>query len=132
MKKFASLIKTLDSTNKTNLKVGALSNYFLKSSNDDVLWAVALMSHRRPKRPLTTTLLKQWASENSNLPQWLFEESYHIVGDLAETISLLVTQDDTSSKISLTDCINEIIALRDKSDEEKKIYILKRWKGFNN
>ena len=120
MKKFASLIKTLDSTNKTNLKVGALSNYFLKSSNDDVLWAIALMSHRRPKRPLTTTLLKQWASENSNLPQWLFEESYHIVGDLAETISLLVTQDDTSSKISLTDCINEIIALRDKSDEEKK------------
>ena len=132
MKKFASLIKTLDSTNKTNLKVGALSNYFLKSSNDDVLWAIALMSHRRPKRPLTTTLLRQWASEYSNLPQWLFEESYHIVGDLAETISLLITQDDSSLKISLTDCINEIIALKDKSDEEKKKYILKRWKGFNN
>ena len=79
MKKFASLIKTLDSTNKTNLKVEALSNYFLKSSNDDMLWAIALMSHRRPKRPLTTTLLRQWASEDSNLPQWLFEESYHIV-----------------------------------------------------
>ena len=109
MRNFARLIKTLDSTNKTNLKVEALSNYFLKSSNEDMLWAIALMSHRRPKRPLTTTLLRQWASEESNLPQWLFEESYHIVGDLAETISLLITQDNSSVKISLTDCIKEII-----------------------
>ena len=132
MRKFAGLIKTLDSTNKTNLKVEALSNYFLESSNEDMLWAIALMSHRRPKRPLTTTLLRQWASEESNLPQWLFEESYHIVGDLAETISLLITQDDSSIKISLTECIKEIISLKDKKDEEKKKYILKRWKGFNN
>ena len=132
MRKFASLIKTIDSTNKTNLKVEALSNYFLKSSNEDMLWAIALMSHRRPKRPMTTTLLRQWASEESNLPKWLFEESYHIVGDLAETISLLITQDDSSLKISLTECIKEIISLKDKRDDEKKKYILKRWKGFNN
>ena len=44
VRKFARLIKTLDSTNKTNLKVEALSNYFLKSSNEDMLWAIALMS----------------------------------------------------------------------------------------
>ena len=125
MRKFSSLIKTLDSTNKTNLKVEALSNYFLESSNEDMLWAIALMSHRRPKRPMTTTLLRQWASEESNLPQWLFEESYHIVGDLAETISLLITQDNSSFKISLTDCIKEIISLKDKTDEEKKIYFEK-------
>ena len=42
MRKFARLIKTLDSTNKTNLKVEALSNYFLKSSNEDMLWAIDL------------------------------------------------------------------------------------------
>ena len=83
-----------------------------------MLWAIALMS-RRPKRPLSTTLLRQWASE-SNLPNWLFGESYHIVGDLAETISLLITQDNSSFKISLTECIKEIISLKDKTDEEKK------------
>ena len=132
MKKFSGLIKTLDSTNKTNLKVEALSNYFLQSSKKDMLWAIALMSHRRPKRPMTTKLLRQWASEESNLPQWLFEESYHIVGDLAETISLLITQDNSSHEMSLTDCIEEIISLKGKSDEEKKKYILKRWKCFDN
>ena len=132
MRKFASLIKTIDSTNKTNLKVEALSNYFLKSSNDDTLWAIALMSHRRPKRPVTTTLIRQWASQESNLPQWLFEESYHIVGDLAETISLLIPQEDFSEKISLTNCIKEIINLKDQKEEEKKKYLLKRWKGFNS
>ena len=126
MRKFSILIKTLDSTNKTNLKVEALSNYFLQSSKKDMLWAIALMSHRRPKRPMTTKLLRQWASEESNLPQWLFEESYHIVGDLAETISLLITQDNSSHEMSLTDCIEEIISLKGKSDEEKKkIYIEK-------
>ncbi len=130
MRKFAHLIKTLDSTNKTNLKVEALSNYFLKSSNEDMLWAIALMSHRRPKRPLTTTLLRQWASEESNLPHWLFEESYHIVGDLAETISLLINQDNSSFKISLTDCIKEIILLKDKRDEEKKKIYIEEMEGI--
>ena len=81
---FSQLIKTLDSTNKTNVKVQALANYFLMATDKDKVWTIAILSHRRPPRPVNTTLLREWASELAKIPLWLFEESYHIVGDLAE------------------------------------------------
>ena len=132
MRRFASLIEELDSTNKTNHKVEALTNYFKETPKKDALWAIALLSHRRPSRPMTTTLLRQWAAELVGLPAWLFEESYHIVGDLAETIALLIHQESKGEHLSLSQCIEEIIAIKTKEEAEKKSYILNRWKRFNN
>ena len=132
MRRFAALIEQLDSTNKTNQKVVALANYFKEAPKEDALWAVALLSHRRPSRPVTTTLMRQWAAEVAQLPEWLFEESYHIVGDLAETIALLVQQDAVGSPPSLSQCIEEIIALKPQEEEEKKAYILNRWQSLDN
>ena len=132
MRRFAALIEELDSTNKTNKKVAALSQYFKAAPKEDALWAVALLSHRRPSRPVTTTLMRSWAAELAQLPEWLFEESYHIVGDLAETIALLVQQEAKGTPPSLSQCIEEIIALKPKEEEEKKTYILKRWQSLDN
>jgi DNA ligase-1 len=132
MRRFAALIEQLDSTNKTNQKVVALANYFKEAPKEDALWAVALLSHRRPSRPVTTTLMRQWAAEVAQLPEWLFEESYHIVGDLAETIALLVQQEAEGIPPSLSQCIKEIITLKSKEEGEKKTYILNRWKSFSN
>lgn len=127
MKAFAHLINALDSTNSTNQKVKLLADYFQKANSADALWAVALLSHRRPARPVTTTLLRQWAAEQANLSPWLFEESYHIVGDLAETIALLVPQTQSQSQISLARVIEDIQHLKPKSEAEKKAYILHQW-----
>ena len=132
MRCFVALIEQLDSTNKTNQKVAALANYFKEAPKEDALWAVALLSHRRPSRPVTTTLMRQWAAEVAQLPEWLFEESYHIVGDLAETIALLVQQDALGIPPSLSQCIEEIIALKPLEEEEKKAYILNRWQSLDN
>lgn len=132
MRRFAALIEQLDSTNKTNQKVAALANYFKEAPKEDALWAVALLSHRRPSRPITTSLMRKWAAEVTQLPEWLFEESYHIVGDLAETIALLVQQDAVGSPPSLSQCIEEIIALKPQEEEEKKAYILNRWQSLDN
>ena len=112
MRRFASLIETLDATNKTNKKVDALTMYFKEAPKKDALWAVALLSHRRPSRPVTTTLLRTWAAELKGLPKWLFEESYHIVGDLAETIALLVQKKGNSDPPSLSTCVEKIILLK--------------------
>ena len=90
MKKFAELITALDQTTKTNIKVNALFNFFEQSSPQDKLWAIALFTHRRPKRQLNTTKLREWAAAYAQVPLWLLEESYHIVGDLAETIALIL------------------------------------------
>ena len=90
MKNFANLIKTLDSTNKTNTKVAALQAYFEWANDSDKLWTIAILSHRRPPRPVNTTLLRKLASELAQIPLCLFEESYHIVRDLTETIALVI------------------------------------------
>ncbi|WP_142784026.1 ATP-dependent DNA ligase [Changchengzhania lutea] len=131
MKNFAHLIKQLDSTNKTNEKVQALTQYFQNASDEDKVWTIAILSHRRPPRPVNTTLLRHWASELSNIPLWLFEESYHIVGDLAETIALVIPSSKENSDKSLTTFLQEIIALKKKSEEDKKAYLFNNWKSLN-
>jgi DNA ligase-1 len=131
MKNFAQLIKTLDSSNKTNVKVDALTTYFKNASPEDKVWTIAILSHRRPPRPVNTTLLRIWANELANIPLWLFEESYHIVGDLAETIALIIPTTKEHSDKSLTEYLQEIIALRKKSDIEKKEYLHENWLALN-
>lgn len=128
MKDFALLIKTLDGTNKTTLKVAALTDYFKKANDKDKVWTIAILSQRRPPRPVNTTLLREWASELANIPLWLFEESYHIVGDLAETIALVVPTTKSTTTKTLTQFLEEMIALKKKSDEDKKAYLLEQWK----
>jgi len=131
MKNFAQLIKALDSSNKTNVKVDALTLYFKTASSQDKVWAIAILSHCRPPRPVNTTLLRIWANELANIPSWLFEESYHIVGDLAETIALIIPATKEHSDKSLTEYLQEIIALRKKSDAEKKEYLHQNWLALN-
>ena len=131
MKNFANLIKALDSSNKTTIKVDALIEYFKNASPEDKVWTIAILSHRRPPRPVNTTLLRLWANELANIPMWLFEESYHIVGDLAETIALIIPTTKEHSNKSLTEYLQEIIALKKKTDEEKRAYLHENWLALN-
>ncbi|QEE48580.1 ATP-dependent DNA ligase [Flavobacterium alkalisoli] len=131
MKNFAELIKALDSSNKTSVKVDALTEYFRHAKDTDKVWTIAILSHRRPPRPVNTTLLRLWAAELANIPLWLFEESYHIVGDLAETIALVIPTSKNQSDKSLTEFIEEIIALKKKTEEEKKQYLHSNWLALN-
>ena len=127
MKRFAALIKALDETNKTNKKVKALSEYFEQAPDKDKVWTIALLSHRRPARPVNTTLLRNWAAEWADIPLWLFEESYHIVGDLAETIALVVASNQRSSRQSLAGVLRDLLDLKSKDDESKKAYMRSQW-----
>jgi DNA ligase-1 len=127
MRQFAKLIEELDSTTKTNQKVAALAAYLSQASELDRLWTIAILSHRRPPRPVNTTLLRQYAAELAQIPLWLFEDSYHIVGDLAESIALIVPNDEHISKKHLWEILNELIALKAKSEPEKKTYVQEMW-----
>lgn len=131
MKNFAELIKTLDGSNKTSVKVDALTDYFRNASDEDKVWTIAILSHRRPPRPVNTTLLRLWANELAKIPLWLFEESYHIVGDLAETIALIIPTTKEHSDKSLTEFLKEIIGLKKKTDEEKRAYLQLNWLALN-
>ncbi len=131
MKKFASLIRELDSSNKTSVKVKALANYFDLAGDRDKVWTIAILSHRRPPRPVNTNLLRGWAAELAGIPQWLFEESYHIVGDLAETIALVVDNNSRTSEKSLSAYLEEMIELKPKDELEKKEYLLENWQKLD-
>jgi DNA ligase 1 len=131
MKNFADLIKALDSSNKTSVKVDALTDYFRHAGDADKVWTIALLSHRRPPRPVNTTLLRSWANELANIPLWLFEESYHIVGDLAETIALIIPSPKDRSEKSLAEFLREIIDLKQLPDSEKRDYLQSNWLALN-
>jgi len=87
---FAELVVLLGTSTKTNDKLEALTQYFKASIDKDKVWVIALFSGRKPKRTVNTTQLAVWSLEITGLPSWLYEESYHTVGDLAETIALLL------------------------------------------
>lgn len=131
MNLFTKLFTALDQTTKTLDKVNALKEYFEHASDSDKLWAIALLSHRRPKRTVNAGLLATWASELSTLPTWLFEESYHTVGDLAETITLVLRSPSSESDESLLYWINFIRSLEKLDVEGKKEKILWAWDRLN-
>ncbi|HEY4289165.1 MAG TPA: hypothetical protein VGN00_18815, partial [Puia sp.] len=92
MKRFAELFVLLGTSTKTNDKLDALTSYFAVADDRDKVWVIALFSGRKPKRTVNATQLQEWCRELTGLAQWLFEESYHTVGDLAETIALLLPE----------------------------------------
>ena len=90
MKDFYNLISAIEITNKTNAKIEALVNYFSTAPDKDKLWLIALFTGKRPSRPVKSNLMKDWCMEITKLPEWLFLESYSSVGDLGETLALLL------------------------------------------
>ena len=131
MKSFASLFTRLDQTTKTLVKVDALATYFSAVNDQDKLWAIAILSHRRPRRTVKTSELKQWAAEEAGLPLWLFEESYHIAGDLAETIALILPDSQAESDHSLTYWIDFLKSLATLDDGDKRAAMVEAWSMLN-
>ncbi len=131
MRLFTQLFAQLDSTTKTTVKVKALADYFEKADSQDALWVIALFTHKRPRRTVNTRLLREWAAELSNIPLWLFEESYHIAGDLAETIALVTPLSQNSTDKALSQVISEIKALAKAEEDDKKSYILSAWNSMD-
>lgn len=126
---FAHLVENIDKSTKTTLKIKALEDYFKNATSEDKVWAIALFSSKRPKRAIKTSDLRVYASEVANIPLWLFEESYHIVGDLAETIALVIPEVKLKSnkKTSLSSVISEIINLKNLSEKNQKKYLTFQW-----
>ncbi|MBM0108117.1 ATP-dependent DNA ligase [Steroidobacter sp. S1-65] len=133
MRAFAALYEELDTTQSTNLKVAAMSRYFRAAPPADAAWATYILSGRRLKRFIGPALLKRWLIEEAALPEWLIDESYSSVGDLAETIALLTAGtahgDSSSDDTALADWLEErLLPLRDASDDVRRQTITGWWR----
>ncbi|MFL1475332.1 ATP-dependent DNA ligase [Pseudomonas grimontii] len=107
MKAFAELYANLDATTSSNAKLAALQTYFLQAPPQDAAWAVYFLSGGRPRQLVPTRLLRDMATEAAGIEPWLFEESYQSVGDLAETISLLLPESTYTSEDGLAIWLEE-------------------------
>ncbi len=130
MKTFARLVNALDSTNKTTQKLEAIDRFLTEADAKDKLWLLALFTGKRPKRNVNSTLMKQWVIELSGIPDWLFLECYSSVGDLSETIALILPPPTHIIERSLSEWMNLIVSLNNKSEGEKKDFVLHAWAGL--
>src|SRR5437868_2389812 len=107
MRRFTQLFTALDETNRTNEKVAALEAYFREADPADAAWALHFLCGRKLPRALNSTMLRKWAAEESRLPMWLFEECYYAVGDLAETVALLLSESTSTLALPLHELISQ-------------------------
>ncbi len=125
----------LATSTKTTAKLEAIQDYFSLAADEDKIWVAGLFTGRRPKRTVNTALLRSLCIEAANIEPWLFEECYHTVGDLAETISLLIPE----SKIDVADVVNyslshylNALKIIGKDDDEiKKKFVTEAWGQMN-
>lgn len=131
-KKFAALVHQLGITTKTNDKLNLLVEYFLTAGDRDKVWLIALFSGRRPARIASGKLLREWCQEVTSLPLWLIEESYGTVGDLAETIALLLPENlEANDERPLYFFVEKITAIQKESEEIKKEFVTACWANMN-
>ncbi len=132
MKRFAELVGTLGTGSKTNAKLDALVHYFENAEDRDKIWVIAIFSGRKPKRVVSSSFLMSICIEMTGYPAWLFEECYHTVGDLGETLSLLVPEGKTeASGLPLHYYLEKLIELAAAGDDQKKNFIIESWRGMS-
>jgi DNA ligase-1 len=107
MRAFAALYAELDASTATTAKVDALVRYFNTAVPRDAAWAVYFLAGGKPRAVVGSRALREFAVAASGLPDWLFEESYQAVGDLAETIAHLLPPPLCASELGLARWIEE-------------------------
>ncbi|MCB0065231.1 MAG: ATP-dependent DNA ligase [Caldilineaceae bacterium] len=132
MKAFAELYTALDETNKTNAKIALMATYFEHAPPADAAWVLHFLSGRRPRRAVNGRKLAEWAAAEAGVPDWLFGESYDAVGDIAETITLLLPETDAESDRPLHEWVEErLLPLQDLSETEQRQAIVRAWQELS-
>jgi ATP-dependent DNA ligase len=132
MRAFSELYEELDTTTSTILKVAAMVRYFNTATPADAAWAAYILSGRRLKRFIGPALLWSWLVEASELPEWLVEECSATVGDLAETVALLMESNLAAAAVvpdlPLATWIDDrLLPLREVDDEQQRAAIVEWW-----
>ena len=132
MKQFAELYRCLEETTKTSHKVDCLREYFRAADPADAAWAVYFLIGRKPKRLARTADLRHWAAEEAGVADWLFDECHEIVGDLAETIALLLPEPHESSSLALHALIEQrLLALPGLDLAAQRASLVECWRQMD-
>lgn len=128
MQAFTTMYEALDASTGTNDKVAALVAYLEAAPPRDAAWAAWILTGGRVKRAVSHTDLRLALQEASGIPAWLISESYEAVGDLSETISLLLPDEATGQPMSLAEAMESVISpLRDMKSDQKRDVLRSVW-----
>ncbi len=130
MKDFAALYDRLDRTTSTNAKVEAMADYFTAAAPADAAWALFFLTGRRLTRLMSVRQLARWVHDATGMPEWLVDESYANVGDLAETVALLLddqTRGRPTASLPLHRWVTERILTLGKLSPELQQEAVVRW-----
>jgi DNA ligase-1 len=132
VRRFSALYAAIDATNRTSEKVMALEDYFRSAPPEDAAWALYFLTGGRLKRLVHTRRLRELAAEASGWPLWLVEESYDAVGDLAETVALLLPEAGTGSDEPLHRMVaGRLEPLAGAAEEKQRKLLLDTWSGLD-
>jgi len=130
MKKFVDLYLAIDATTKTSGKLAVLQDYFVSASAEDCAWAIFFLTGRKIKRLVPTAYLRQLATELAGLTDWLFQECYDSVGDLAETMALLAPEKASTGDVDITFSQfveTKVLALKDLDQSRLNQALTETW-----
>lgn len=133
MKRFTQLFCELDQTTRTNEKVAAMVRYFSQATPADAAWALYFLCGRTLPRLVSNRNLWQWMTDESKLPDWLIGECYDAVGDMAETIALLLPNGGPGTNLSLSQIVAQrLLPLANLPDSGKRSLLLQTWRELNS
>ncbi len=128
MQRFTRLFLDLDASTRTADKVASLVGYFTDAPPADAAWALRFLSGRRPARAVSGRLLLHWAAAAAGLADWLVEECYHRVGDLAETVALLLPAPAAPQALSLAVVVRErLLPLVGLDESQRRALVERTW-----
>lgn len=132
MKAFARLYTQLDETTSTNAKLAAMQAYFNSAAPADAAWAVYFLSGHKPRQVVPTRKLLLWAAETTRVPEWLAAESLDAVGDLAETVTLLLPDAQHGDAGPLHVWVEQkLLPLRDMAEAEQRLALEQAWHALD-
>ena len=132
MKAFAALYRAFESSTSNRAKLDAMQAYLRAAPPEDAAWTVYFLAGGKPRQLVPTKMLRELTREVADLPEWLFDECYHVVGDLAETISLLLPDADAVVERSLAAwMIDELLPLRGLSPDIIRERLLRQWRELD-
>lgn len=132
MKDFALLFRSLEETTSTNRKISALISFYESAPRDEISYAVLYLTGNKPKRMVSSALMRSWAAEEAGIAEWLFEECYQMVGDLSETLSLIIPDSGKSGLFRMGEIVGKVFPLLTAADEATKKEIVKDiWRNMS-
>ncbi len=128
MNRFARLFGELDASTATNAKLDALQRYYAEADAADAAWATYFLAGGKPRQVVPTATLRTLAAQRAGIGEWLFEECYQAVGDLAETIAHVLPAPSRLSELGLAQWVEQrLLPLRGAEPQVQAARLTEWW-----